>query len=119
MGINDFAPRKTTLGTGEKLSIHSDGTSSVQALPFFNMDTSLQGVIGAIGWSGFWSADFGGGVVQAFRRPDSSFLAARFPLQGLNAEVTITASGHELMENGLRMEIESRPGALVMTYEAK
>ena len=58
MGIKDFAPLKTELKAGANLNIHSRSTSSVESLPFFNVDTSGAGIIGAIGWSGFWSADF-------------------------------------------------------------
>jgi alpha-galactosidase len=69
------------------------------------------------------------GCVQAFRRPDSSFEAARFKLRGLDAVTsyvvmdldrpneTVTLTGKELMEHGLLVNIPARPGAAVFTYK--
>ena len=69
------------------------------------------------------------GCVQAFRRPDSSFEAARFKLRGLDAGTsyvvtdldrpneTVTLTGKELMEHGLLINIPARPGAAVFTYK--
>ncbi len=69
----------------------------------------------------------GAGMVQAFRRPESPFEAARFRLRGLDAAAQYTVtdldeskphqiSGRELMEAGLTVAIGKRPGAAVVTY---
>jgi len=70
MKITDFAPRETVLAAGESLRIHSEPTSSIYALPFFNVEAAEKGVIGGIGWSGWWYADFvreqeGGASIRA------------------------------------------------------
>jgi alpha-galactosidase len=69
----------------------------------------------------------GGGMVQAFRRPDSSYESARFRLRGLDAAAEyaianldapgeITLAGRELMDQGLPVTIHSQPGAVIFTY---
>ena len=69
----------------------------------------------------------GDGIVQAFRRPDCPFEAARFRLRGLDpsasyqvsnldAPGTQTLTGKELMEKGLPVEIKGQPGAAVYRY---
>lgn len=72
----------------------------------------------------------GEGMVQAFRRPESAFLTARFRLRGLDPatrylvtdlDEPATAAGAEwtgrdLMEPGLPVTIASKPGAMVITY---
>ena len=66
-------------------------------------------------------------MVQAFRRPDSSFESARFILHGLDAAARYTVidldspgefqiTGGELMGKGLSVSIKSRPGAVILTY---
>lgn len=57
---NDFAPMADVLKRGEKVHLAPVGgrSSSVNALPFFNLQTADGGVLFAIGWSGQWSADF-------------------------------------------------------------
>jgi len=70
----------------------------------------------------------GDGMVQAFRRPDSSFEVARFRLRGLdpqaryvvtNADAAGEASytGRELLDNGLPVSIPNRPGAVILIYK--
>jgi alpha-galactosidase len=71
----------------------------------------------------------GRGVVQAFRRAESSYEAARFKLHGLepNARYQVTTlgsvntstelGGGELTQNGLRVEAPAAPMAVVMVYE--
>jgi alpha-galactosidase len=70
----------------------------------------------------------GRGMVQVFRRQDSPFTAAVFPLRGLDPEATYTVrnvdiegsktlSGAELLKNGLPINIETKPGAVIYTYE--
>ncbi|MGA2115803.1 MAG: alpha-galactosidase [Bryobacteraceae bacterium] len=83
-------------------------------------------------WMG-WQFDLpekGEGMVQAFRRPDSPFEEARFPLRGLDGKASyvvkdmdgaaeITMSGAELMERGLPVTVKERPGAAVVTYRRR
>lgn len=70
----------------------------------------------------------GAGMVQVFRRGNSIYDAASLPLQGLDPEgqyniqnidedVSITLSGKELMEQGLRVTPRKRPDALVYLYK--
>lgn len=70
----------------------------------------------------------GQGMVQVFRRPDSPFTAAVFPLRGLDPEASYTIrnvdvegsrvlSGSELLQTGLPINIETKPGAVIYTYE--
>jgi alpha-galactosidase len=70
------------------------------------------------------------GMVQAFRRPESPFAAARFPLRGLEAAarylvtdvdtaVTTEHSGQELMEAGLPVNIGTRQVAVILRYRRK
>lgn len=71
--------------------------------------------------------DLGRGVVQAFRRSESLYEAARYKLHGLDPGATYelrdldhprtrTATGRELMEQGLSVEIHEGPGAVVIAY---
>ena len=69
------------------------------------------------------------GSVQAFRRPDSDFEAARFKLRGLEAGARYivtdldrpsepqTFTGEELAKHGLLITIPRQPGAVVLTYK--
>jgi alpha-galactosidase len=70
----------------------------------------------------------GVGMVQAFRRPDSPYTAVALPLRGLDKdakyivrdidrEETRTYTGAELLETGLPVEIGTKPGAVIITYE--
>ncbi len=72
----------------------------------------------------------GRGVIQAFRRPGSPYTAARFQLRGIDAAATYVltnldgggakeASGGELMDPGLLVEVQDQPGATVITYKKK
>ncbi len=69
----------------------------------------------------------GDGVVQAFRRPESPFDSARFPLRGLDPEARYSVTdadgapprefdGRELMDRGLAVGIPARPGAVILKY---
>ena len=70
----------------------------------------------------------GAGMVQAFRRPESPYTAVVLPLRGLDRdaryvvrdidrEETRTLEGSALLETGLPVEITTKPGAVVITYE--
>jgi alpha-galactosidase len=70
------------------------------------------------------------GVIQVFRRENSPFETAAFPLRGLDAEKEyeivdadddsrITISGKELMENGFRVSISQRYKAKIFFYHTK
>jgi len=69
--MDDFAPMAASLGptseapqapwTGETnpLQLRSkEGRSSCGMLPFFNVDAGANGMVGAIGWTGDWTANF-------------------------------------------------------------
>jgi alpha-galactosidase len=72
--------------------------------------------------------DSGDGVIQAFRRPDNAFVSARFRLRGLDPEARYTIfnldspgetayAGRDLLESGLPVSIERRPGAAILIYK--
>jgi alpha-galactosidase len=67
------------------------------------------------------------GIVQAFRRQDSVYTSSRFRLRGLERDATyritdvdageaMTASGAQLMDEGLEMKIGTAPAARVVRY---
>ena len=69
--LDDFAPMVTSLGAnehdpqgawvGEKNPLRLEskgGRSSCGRLPFFNLDMGTNGIMGAIGWTGDWAANF-------------------------------------------------------------
>jgi alpha-galactosidase len=80
-------------------------------------------------WQFDWPAN-NQGVVQAFRRPESTYESARFRLCGLDAaanyellnadqETTTTISGRQLMETGLLLTLKDRPSAALITYNRR
>lgn len=85
--------------------------------------------LGADSWMAwqYHQAAAGKGVVQVFRRAESVYEAARFPLRGLDPqtsyEVTdldtnesMQMSGRDLLEKGLRVSFENRPASALITY---
>ncbi|HOZ47728.1 MAG TPA: alpha-galactosidase [Candidatus Hydrogenedentes bacterium] len=69
------------------------------------------------------------GVVQAFRREESVYVAAAFPLHGLDPDreysvtniesgESATHTGQELMREGFEIAIREKPGARVFAYRA-
>jgi alpha-galactosidase len=88
--------------------------------------------LGEDAWTA-WQFDLpeqGRGMVQAFRRKESPYLSAAFPLRGLDPRATYevqnldqeaatTISGSDLTGRGLRVEIQERPGAVLITYRRK
>jgi alpha-galactosidase len=56
----DFEPLEEGVRPGETDHLESSGgdPSSKNTLPFFNLQIGNEGVIGAIGWTGNWRADF-------------------------------------------------------------
>ena len=80
-----------------------------------------------IGWQ-FDRPEEGDGVIQVFRRGDSIYRQAELKLHGLDAEkeyaitdldtskVTRT-NGRELMEQGFTIQIATKPGTSLLTYE--
>jgi len=73
----------------------------------------------------------GAGFVQVFRRADSVYEAGRFKLHGLDPSATYEVkdqdqpdwrrevAGRELMEQGLRVVVDQRPAAVILTYRAR
>lgn len=57
--MDAFAPQEHSLGAPDQFDFGSTGgRSSNGFLPFFNLQIGGRGVIGAIGWSGNWTAAF-------------------------------------------------------------
>jgi len=82
-----------------------------------------------IAWQ-FNRPDLGEGMVQAFRRRESSYEAARLRLRGLEPDAVYavrdldlrrgrTYTGKELMDVGLRVEIPKQPGAVILVYRKR
>ncbi len=82
-----------------------------------------------IGWQ-FNRPEAGDGMVQMFRRAESTYESIRVKLQGLdpNAVYVLTdldaaapteMTGRELLEKGLPIAIKAQPGAVVITYKKK
>ena len=80
-----------------------------------------------VGWQ-LNDEEKGEGVVQMFRRPDSSMIAGRFKLRGINgdgvyeiknvdSQETRRVSGEELLEKGLLVEIEDAPNCAIINYK--
>ena len=70
--IEDFQPSDDTLPPGSNLTIHSFGVhpwgmSSVESLPFFNVESEGRGMLAAVGWSGPWSARFARDEAEGLR----------------------------------------------------
>jgi alpha-galactosidase len=72
----------------------------------------------------------GDGMVQLFRRAESPYESLRVTLRGLDPDAVYTLTnldvpgatdvpGRELLEKGLAVAIEAKPGAVVMTYKKK
>jgi len=70
----------------------------------------------------------GRGVVQVFRRAESIYTGAQLKLRGLDPKARFVVkelddrengemSGQELLEQGLPVAIEDRPGVAVIAYE--
>ncbi len=56
----DFKPLEKNFGPGGNAHLESllGDSSNTNTLPFFNLQTGDHGLIGAIGWTGNWKADF-------------------------------------------------------------
>jgi len=82
-----------------------------------------------IGWQ-FHRPETGEGMVQMFRRAESTYESIRVRLQGLepaaiyvltdlDATGATEMTGRELVEKGLVIAVKSQPGAVVITYKKK
>ncbi|MBN2309539.1 MAG: alpha-galactosidase [Candidatus Hydrogenedentes bacterium] len=59
LGPNEHDPQGAWVGEGNPFRMGSkSGRSSCGTLPFFNVDMGDHGIIGAIGWTGDWTAAF-------------------------------------------------------------
>jgi alpha-galactosidase len=76
----------------------------------------------------FYRPEAGDGIIQAFRRHDSFYEAARFKLLGLDRSAsyaatdmdtgrTTKASGEELMDKGVLINIHDQPGAALIRLQ--
>jgi hypothetical protein len=79
-----------------------------------------------LGWQ-FYRPDKGEGFVQAFRRENCIFKAADLKMRGLDPDATYQlknydvegqtrATGKELMEKGISIDIPDQPGAVTIKY---
>jgi alpha-galactosidase len=93
-------------------------------LTAYNLDATAW-----IAWQ-FDVPEKGEGMVQAFRRAESVYEAARFPLRGLDPEADYvltnldsgdsqTRAGRELLDAGLAVPITEKPGSVVITYRKR
>ena len=80
-----------------------------------------------IGWQ-FHSPEKDAGMIQVFRRAESIYESARFKLRGLDPAATYVVqdldtadiqelTGSALMDDGLKVAIETQPGSVVITYK--
>jgi len=81
-----------------------------------------------IAWQ-FHRPDIGKGVIQVFRRSDSVYTSIRVPLQGLDPEagyrvtdvdkpeLAVEMTGKELVEQGLQIQIDEKPGTAFIVYD--
>ncbi len=78
----------------------------------------------------FHRPDLGAGIAMGFHRRLSPFLAAKFKLRALDPDKSYeiedadsgaksTATGRELMDGGIRFDIESTPGSQLFYYTEK
>ena len=76
----------------------------------------------------FHMPESGEGMVQVFRRKNSVYSAAEFPLYGIKSDVryaftdvatgrVIQADGASLMSAGLPIAIDDKPGVVVLSYQ--
>ncbi|GMW01384.1 MAG: hypothetical protein AMXMBFR84_25210 [Candidatus Hydrogenedentota bacterium] len=80
-----------------------------------------------IAWQ-FHREEAGQGMVQAFRRDNCPYVSARLPLRSLDSgseydvhclghpEANTTLTGKKLMEEGIPILIDSKPGAVFVSY---
>ena len=80
-----------------------------------------------IAWQ-FDRPDLGSGVVQVFRRPNSPYQTAQFPLRGLDPAARYlvteldkpnnpdTFTGRQLMDEGMKVQMDKAPAAKIITY---
>jgi len=117
----DYEKLRKLVGQWRAISKHYYG--DFYPLTSYSLDNSLW-----MGWQ-FDGPAAGEGVVQAFRRPDSPYVAAQFRLRGLDpaAEYTVTnldenkpvkITGRQLLDEGLLVTIQEKPGVALITYKA-
>lgn len=79
-----------------------------------------------IAWQ-FDRPDLGEGLIQAFRRLENDSTTNKFKLQGLQPDIRyelinfdtkskLEIIGHDLTEEGLELDIENRPGSIIIKY---
>src|SRR5581483_1583685 len=78
----DFEPLEEHLRPGGSTHLESSGgdPSSKNTLPFFNLQTTGHGFIGAVGWTGNWKADFTYSADSRTMRIRAGMLRTRFLL---------------------------------------
>jgi len=83
-----------------------------------------------IAWQ-FDRPDLGTGAMQVFRRPNSPFESAKFPLHSLDPQAAYVVtdldhadrpremSGRQLMENGIEIRLDASPAAAIRDLRDK
>ncbi|MEN6307363.1 MAG: GH36 C-terminal domain-containing protein, partial [Anaerohalosphaeraceae bacterium] len=81
-----------------------------------------------MGWQ-YDRPDMGQGLIQVFRRADSTVAEMVFKLEGLDPTASYTVKnldgdagtkpGSELMNTGLKVNIPSAPGSVLIVYTKK
>jgi len=122
--LDDFSPREAGLSPGGAFRLAPfAGRSSEGALPFFNLEIANHGVIGAIGWTGGWTADFrrdGAGEVRVcagMRRthlkllPGEEIRTPRILLLFWRGDRT---HGHNMLRRSILAHHTPRPGGQII-----
>ena len=122
----DVRVREIDYGTLRRLYRHWRKLSEFYYGDYYPLTPYSQDSKAWIAWQ-FDCPERGEGAVQVFRRAESSSEAVRLKLRGLepDARYTLTAlelpevsqaTGRDLAETGLPVEIKTRPGAAVIVY---
>jgi alpha-galactosidase len=118
----DYATLRKLIGEWRELSTNYYG-DFYPLTPWTRDDTAW------MAWQ-FDRPEAGEGVVQVFRRHDSFYESARLKLRGLDAGATYKVAaigksggeallGRELMEAGLPVKLDDKPGAAVIRYRKR
>jgi alpha-galactosidase len=118
----DYAAARRLLN--EYVSVRKYFSGDYYPLTPYNLDQRQW-----IAWQ-FDRPDLGEGIVQVFRRGKSPPETGKFRLRGLEPDAvyiltnpdvagTTETSGRELVENGLPIVVNKRPGAVIVTYKKK
>jgi len=94
---------------------------------YYPLTSYNQGADVWMAWQ-FDRPELSGGMIQAFRRAESSALSYQFRLRGLDPQgryeltdyeenKTIKMTGKKLMDQGLTIQIDTQPGSALIQYK--